>query len=187
MRTLTFLVILLTCTLLACSTSTKEDEQAEVNSPPVSTSTDSTTTNDDEQADVSSTSTSMDSTMIAFSPPPIYLGEDSIEERIVNADIIVKARLDRITTEIVTSTTEGWSGEYYVALKFHLTVSQYLNGTGANEITALWVYLAPFDTRQEAEDAEPGVVASRDTTWDALEAMFSARRCRAQTTTICWT
>ena len=142
-----------------------------------------------EQAEVTSTSTSTstDSTTIAFSPPSIYLGEDSIEERIVNADIIVKARLDRITTEIVTSTTEGWSGEYYVALKFHLTVSQYLNGTGANEITALWVYLAPFDTRQEAEDAEPGVVASRDTTWDALEAMFSARRCRAQTTTICWT
>ena len=53
-----------------------------------------------------STSTSTDSTTIAFSPPPIYLGEDSIEERIVNADIIVKARLDRITTEIVTTTAE---------------------------------------------------------------------------------
>ena len=51
-----------------------------------------------------------DSTTIAFLLPSIYLGEDSIEERIVNADIIVKARLNRITTEIVTTTAEKWSG-----------------------------------------------------------------------------
>ena len=101
-----------------------------------------------------------------------YFGEESIEERIVNADIIVKAELDRITTEIVTSTTEGWSGKYYVALEFHLTVGEYLSGTGANTITALWVDGLPFDTQQEAEAAAPGVVASRDTTWDDREAIL---------------
>ena len=101
-----------------------------------------------------------------------YFGEESIEERIVNADIIVKAELDRITTEIVTSTTEGWSGKYYVALEFHLTVGEYLSGTGANTITALWVDGKPYDTRQEALDATPGVVASRDATWDDREAIL---------------
>ena len=101
-----------------------------------------------------------------------FNGEYSIEERIVKYDTIVKAQLDRITTEIVTSTTEGWSGKYYVALKFHLTVSEYLNGTGVDEITALWVRGKQFDTQQEAEAAAPGVVASRDTTWDALEAIL---------------
>ena len=116
MRTLitsfAILLALSLCALLACSTSTNDEEQAEMTSPPVSTSTDSTSTNDAEQAEVTSpsVSTSTDSTTIAFSPPSIYLGEDSIEERIINADIIVKARLDRITTEIVTTTTtlEGW-------------------------------------------------------------------------------
>ena len=116
------------------------------------------------------------STAVA-SPQPVsavavpFYGEYSIEERIVKYDTIVKAQLDRITTEIVTSTAEGWSGKYYVALKFHLTVSEYLNGTGVNEITALWVRGKPFDTQQEAEAAAPGVAASRDTTWDALEAI----------------
>ena len=176
MRTLTFLVILLTCTLLACSTSTKDDEQAEVISPPVSTPTGSTTTNDDEQADVSSTSTSTstDSTTIAFSPPPIYFGEESIEERIVDADIIVKARLDRITTEVVTTTAdyEGWAGKYFVALNFHLTVSAYLSGAGGNSITAVTIQGGSFDTRQEAEAALPDIVASRETRWDDREAIL---------------
>ena len=104
----------------------------------------------------------------------VYLGEDSIEERIINSDIVVKARLDRITTEVVTTTTtlEEWVGKYYPALKFHLTVNEYLSGNGSNNITALWVYLMPFATRQEAEAAAPSAVAGRDTTWDDREAIL---------------
>ena len=150
MRTATFILLAgLTMLLLACSSS---GEQGEVALSPSSTS--------------------------AGNPQPVsraavqYNGEESIEERIIQSDAIVIARLDRVTTGIVTSTTEGWSDKYYVALRFRLTVSQYLKGSGGSSITTLWVDGYPFDTRQEAEDAAPGVVASRDTTWDDREAVL---------------
>ena len=156
MRTFTFILLAgLTMLLLACSSS---GEQGEVALSPSSTS--------------------------AGNPQPVsraavqYNGEESIEERIIQSDAIVIARLDRVTTGIVTSTTEGCpSDKYYVALRFRLTVSQYLKGSGGSSITTLWVDGYPFDTRQEAEDAAPGVVASRDTTWDDREAVlfFSSR------------
>ena len=112
------------------------------------------------------------------SSPPIRFGEESLEERIIDADIIVKARLNRITTQVVTttSTREGWAGKYYVGLKFHLTVSEYLKGAGANEITSLWINLkhlvTQFDTEEEATAAIPDLVAIRDTTWDNREAIL---------------
>ena len=63
-------------------------------------------------------------------------------------------------------------GNYYAAVKFHLAVSEYLNGTGADNITALWVPADAFGTRQEAEDALPDIRARRDTQWDNREAVF---------------
>ena len=101
-----------------------------------------------------------------------YFGEESIEERVAKADTIVKARLDRATSEIITTTAEGWGGKYYVAVRFRLTVSEYLGGSGGNEITALWVRGKPFDTRTEAETAAPAIAAGRNTTWDNREAIF---------------
>ncbi len=101
-----------------------------------------------------------------------YFGEQSIEERIVNADIIVNARLSTTTSEIATTTTEEWSDYYYVAVKFHLAVSEYLKGGGASSITAFTIQGGDYDTRREAEDAEPGVAASRVTTWDDREAII---------------
>ena len=71
-----------------------------------------------------------------------------------------------------------WSGRYYIALKFHLTVSEYLNGSGANSITALtspghlrrsWEVSRPLT---DAEAAIPRVTEARDTTWDDREAVF---------------
>ena len=109
------------------------------------------------------------------SSPPLpvrYLGEESIEERIANADIIVKARLDRTTQEIITTTEDGLSGRHFVALRFHLRVSEYLKGSGANEITALWVWGHSFDTQKDAKDAAPDIVADRNAKWDDRETVL---------------
>ena len=111
-----------------------------------------------------------------IAPPLPYYGEESIEERVAMADIIVKAGLADTTREIVTTTADGWNGKHFVALKFHLTVSEYLKGGGANEITALWVRGDTFDTQKEAEDAAPDIAATRDTTWDDREAIFFLRK-----------
>ena len=144
-------IMLLACTLLACSLAKQRDEPAEVlQDPPPSTSS--------------------PQTAIAAAVP--YFGEESLEERISKADIVVKARLDYTTSEVITGEGEGWSGKYYVALEFHLTVSEYLNGSGTTNITALTVQGDTYDTPKEAEDAAPEIVAKRDTTWDDREAIF---------------
>ena len=112
MRTWTTLTMLLACALLACSLTTGRDDaddpsEEALRPPPPPTGP---------------------STVITAAVP--YFGEESIEERIARADTIVKARLNQTTSETITSTDEGWIGKYYVALKFHLTVSEYLNGSG---------------------------------------------------------
>ena len=144
-------IILLACSLLACSLVSQRDEPAEVlQDPPPSTS----------------------SAQAAIAAPVPYFGEESIEERIAKADTIVKARLNRTTSEVIAAAIEGWSGSYSVAVKFHLTVNEYLKGSGANGITATAVRWNVFNTRIEAEDAIQGIVAKRDATWDDREAIF---------------
>ncbi len=160
MRSLTIFAMLLACALLSCSPTTQRSEpneglvgapQRTGNPPSLSAQT----------GNPPATGTT------AFA----YFGEESIEERIAGRDTIVRARLDTTTVEVATSTVEGWSDYYYVALRFHLTVSEYLKGSGANSITAFTIQ-GDYDTRKEAEDAMPDILAGRVTTWDDREAFF---------------
>ena len=174
MRTRNLVILLLACTLLACSLTPERDEQAVSSgetplAPPPSTGT------------VSSGEAPLAPPPSTGSPPTgstsavPYFGEESVEERIARADIVVKVELDRTTNTVVTGSGE-YSDKYYPALKFHLTVSEYLKGSGASSITALWVRGKPFDTQAEAEDAAPGIATGRDTTWDDREAIFFLRK-----------
>ncbi len=152
MRMLTIFLLILACLQLACSSSGEEGGQAEDALSPSSTST--------------------------GNPQPVsraavqYHGEESFEERIIRSDAIVIARLDRTTNEVVTGSGGTYDGKNFPALKFHLTVSAYLKGSGANNITALWIRRDPYDTRQEAEDVVPDFAASRDTSWDGRAAIL---------------
>ena len=137
--------------LLACSLFTPGDEPDEALRPP-------------------SPFTGGPSTALTSAVP--YFGEESIEERIAKADVIVKARLHTTTSVVVRGAGEGWSDYYYVALKFNLTVREYLNGSGANEITAFTIQGGNYDTRKEAEDAKPDIVGKRVTTWDDRDAIL---------------
>ena len=142
------LIALLTGTLLACSQGTGGD-----------------TSDDSVPAQPLARDTSVHSAAI-----PI-LGETSLEERIANYPTVVKARMTSESIEVVAGAAR-LQGNYYAAVKFHLAVSEYLNGTGADNITALWVPGDEFGTRQEAEDALPDIRARRDTQWDNREAVF---------------
>ena len=106
------------------------------------------------------------------SAPIPYWGVTSIEERIATSSTVVRARLANTTTEVVTTRAAGWNEDYYVAVKFHLSVSEYLHGSGSNSIVAIWVSLKRFDTRKEAQDAAPGIAAQRNTQWDARESVL---------------
>ena len=56
-------------------------------------------------------------------------------------------------------------------LEFNFSVQEYLKGSGSSNIVAVWAAAPFFDTRQEAENALPAIVASRDTQWDDREAI----------------
>ena len=107
------------------------------------------------------------------SEPLPYHGETSLEERIANYPTIVRGALDRVTGEVVAAGGDGYGkGKYVVVVKFHITVSEYLQGTGATSITAVWGSEALHDSRGDAEDAIPALVSKRDTTFDDREAIF---------------
>ena len=158
MRMILAILLLLVCMLLACSLFTHQQDRSEA--VPASTG---------------STSARVPAVTGTTSAPPLYFGDTSVEERISTSAAVVKARLERTTTYVFTSSAEGWGGKYYVAIKFHLTVSEYLIGSGTNNITAVWVLLSKFNTQREAEDAAPGITAKRDTTWDDRDAVFFLR------------
>ena len=112
-----------------------------------------------------------DETLEAGSEPLPYHGETSLEERIANYPTIVKGTLDRVTSEVVAAGSYG-TGKYVIAVKFHLTVSEYLNGTGTANITAVWGSEDLHDTHSDAEGAIPSLLAQRDTSFDDREAVF---------------
>ena len=163
MQMRTILVSLLVCALLGCSLVTQRDEPVE--EIPVTHSGELVEATQEPPPSTGSPPTA------ALAAVP-YFGEQSIEERIANADTIVKARLATTTSEIVTTTAEEWSDYYYVGIKLHLTVSEYLKGSGASSIAAFTIQGGDYDTQMEAEDAAPDVAANRVTTWDDREAII---------------
>ena len=102
-------------------------------------------------------------------PWNVYDGETSLEERIINSPVVVRAVLDSVTSEVVAVSDYD---EYAVVLKLHLTVREYLNGSGANDIIGVWPSADWYESRAEAEADRAALVAQRDTLYDDLEAIF---------------
>ncbi len=102
--------------------------------------------------------------------PLIYLGPRSLDERILASPVIARVRLDSTTSTVESGTT--YEGQKYLALlEFNFSVQEYLKGSGASNIVAVWAAAPFFDTRQEAEAVLPDIVADRDTQWDDREAI----------------
>ena len=111
--------------------------------------------------------------------PHPHLGEPSLEARIAVADVIARVRLESVSSGV----TEAYFYEdhpdhtnYVGHLDFRFRVLEYLKGSGPNEITAVVVATGPplqprFSSRQEMEDALPGLLADRDTRWDDRDAV----------------
>ena len=105
------------------------------------------------------------------SEPPPYHGETSLEERIANSHTVVKGTLDRVTSDVIPASGHG-TGNYLVVVKFHIDVSEYLNGTGDASITGVWGSSIYHATRGNAERAISSLLAQRDTSFDDREAIF---------------
>ena len=106
---------------------------------------------------------------------PNYLGPSSLESRILASPVIARVRLDSATSTVEYGTT--YRGMKYIALlEFSFSVLEYLKGSGASDIVAVWAAAPFFDTRQEAEAALPAIAAARDIRWDDHEAIVFLRQ-----------
>ena len=144
---------------------------------PLSTSPDAPSSLEKEQVSEDSEAGASSQGTVTGSPvaPPAgsmiaYDGPTSLEERILKSPVIARVRLDSATSTVELGPT--YQGMKYSALlEFGFRVLEYLKGSGVNDIVAVWAVAPFFDTRQEAEDALPAIVAARDTQWDDREAI----------------
>ena len=104
-------------------------------------------------------------------PMSLYSGETSLEERIVKYPVVVRATLDRVTSEAIALSSPA-NGEYAVVLKLHLEVEEYLNGTGSDSITGIWPSYLHYGSMAEAEADRASLAATRSAPYDDLEAIF---------------
>ena len=80
-------------------------------------------------------------------------------------------RLDFATSTVESGTIYDGSTKYIALLEFSFSVQEYLKGSGSDDIVAVWNAGPLFDTEEEAEEALPAIVASRDAQWDDREAI----------------
>ena len=115
----------------------------------------------------------------------IYLGETSLEERIVWSDVIAKVRMREVTAgttrwspEWPISDTEVATGDGYVGtLEYRFKVLEYLHGTGDSEIVGV-VYDFTDVEHESTGDASivaDGLLSLRDSTYDHRDAIVFLR------------
>ena len=101
----------------------------------------------------------------------IYLGPSSLEERILESPVIARVQLDSVSSAVECGPT--YRGMKYIAtLVFSFSVLEYLKGSGADDIAAVWNAGQLFDSHQEAQASLQSVAAARDTRWDYREAIL---------------
>ena len=79
------------------------------------------------------------------SPPPVsvssvalpilFHGDSLIEEKILASPIVVRATMTALSSEVIVDADD----EFRAVLKFSLSVSEYLKGTGPSAIVALCI------------------------------------------------
>ena len=95
-------------------------------------------------------------------------GGTSIEERVVNADTIVRATMSVFSSDVLTDI----EGDYRIVFKFTLDVEEYLLGDGPDEVTAVWVDQIWFDTLAEANAEKVLLLSERVDDYDDREALI---------------
>ena len=99
---------------------------------------------------------------------PLYAGDSLIEEKVINSSTVVRATMASSSLEVIVDA----DGEYAVAVKFNLVVTEYLKGTGPSNIVAVWVDGNFYDSREKADSRRDVLLAERDTQWDDREAII---------------
>ena len=167
MRTVSLILLAgMTMMLLGCGLSGGGQEAREGGAPAVETKTPPGTV-----AAPAVTATPSNTAAPAMVAPVGYDGPTSLEERIFASPVIARVRLDSVSSTVESGNT--YEGTKYIALlEFSFNVQEYLKGSGADDIVAVWAAAPFFDTEAEAEDALPAIAAARDAQWDDHEAII---------------
>ena len=108
---------------------------------------------------------------------PYYPGPVSLEERILEADVIARVKLLSVSQGIEALTYTGaenndWVDATYVAsLEFHFEVIEYLKGNGGVEFVGIVYGNEPYESRIGALAFGENLAETRDTFWDDREAI----------------
>ena len=168
MRALTFIPVMgMTMLLLGCGLfGSGEEDRGEVESLMFSERTPGTSAPSPESERSSETERPVVAASVA------YDGPRSMEQRIIDSPVIVRVRLNSVSSTVESAVIFDGSTKYIALLEFNFRVQEYLKGSGADDIVAVWAAAPLFETRQEAEDALPSIAAARDSQWDNREAII---------------
>ena len=106
---------------------------------------------------------------------PPWAGDSSIGLKAVYNDTVVKATMTSFSSEVVLVTDiyhSGSDNRYSPILKFNLSVSEYLTGTGPTSTVAILLNANTYETRDEANYDLARILAERDGQWDDREAIL---------------
>ena len=106
---------------------------------------------------------------------PPWAGDSSIGLKAVKNDTVVKATMTSFSSEVVVVTDPfhgGTDNRYSPIVKFNLSVSEYLTGTGPTSTVAILLNAISYETRDEANDKLAEILALRDSQWDSREAVL---------------
>ena len=110
----------------------------------------------------------------------------SLEENIVWADVIARARFRSVASVVEQVDIPSGDDYYAPALVFTFDVLEYLKGTGGTQVLAVaYAYDDEYmvQTEEAAREFLPSLLASRDTRWDSREAVvFMAKTSRMPST-----
>ena len=108
-------------------------------------------------------------------PQSPYVGDATLEEKIIKRNTIVRASMTSFSSEAVLVTDDlhdGTDNRYSAVFRFNLTVSEYLKGMGPSNIVAVWVDADSYETRDEAREDLDRALLRRDGQWDDREAVI---------------
>ena len=162
----TMMLIPLVAALLACGILTRDDDPTTVVIELPATHDEGSAAPIDDP--VTTTEESEQAVEVTGDIPIDNQGDTLIEQKIFGGDAIVKATMTSYSSGVFVDA----KGKFLSTLTFNLEVSEYLKGSGATNIVALWVDGTRYDTIAEANVAEARNLANRDDQWDDRAAII---------------
>ena len=104
--------------------------------------------------------------------PISYAGQTSLDERIVEADVVARVRMVSVEGGVEDGYYSGPPTLHTPVMRFRFRVLEYLKGSGGSEIVGVVPdHDSAFATAAEARAMIPSLLSGRDTRWDDREAV----------------